>query len=73
MTDQSNEIFKAYSVLGLPVNASQDDIKEKFKELARQVCSLVHLASARVKKVKLGELSIYTSNLLLLVLIESYT
>jgi len=37
MTDQSNEIFKAYSILGLPINASQTNIKEKFKELALQV------------------------------------
>ena len=44
MTDQSNEVFKAYSVLGLPVNASQNDVKEKFKELALQVCIVLLLA-----------------------------
>lgn len=40
MTDQSSDVFKAYSILGLPVNASQNDIKEKFKALALQVGSL---------------------------------
>jgi len=34
-------VFQAYATLGLPVDASSTDIKQKYKELALKV-SLIH-------------------------------
>ena len=61
MTHTDGGVFRAYSILGLPVNASQNDVKEKFKALVLQVRSLFLYTtfqfSSRLTKVSTEKLA----------------
>lgn len=61
MTHTDSDVFRAYSILGLPVNASQNDVKEKFKALVLQVRSLFLYTtsqfSSRLTKVSTEKLA----------------
>jgi len=41
MDREEDCLFQAYSTLGLPINASNTDVKQKYKELALKVSLII--------------------------------